>query len=1177
MFKNSPFVKGKESKNIVGRVVEVGGNQNDENVDPSYKSKGSKSTQKIVSSVSRIFGASPYKKTSTTRTPGRKLLKKLVCTPGKARSVPGTSATDIDELGAFPSISRSYSVDEAREISSIQASIANQKLSSPPKLARRILEEEDMNRNMRSNQMMQATRTAQNHHISHKRVDEALVAASDRASANDDMIFMTHSSSSSEDADYRNENESSQMPRTEYSSPYSSPQQHSSQSNGGRFAMRSSPGMSIPTPAMGRLNSNGGLSNGISGSEVPFPHPLGSIQDSPMDKMNSSTPNPRNLNSQFEEEDDDDAFLPDDFINPKENQSTQGGEKFTQEQVEQQIRDAIRKERLALRKEHEIETNELRSEFEQVLLQSGTQWQNENVKVEASLQKLLKEEKHKTSELVNQTQSLQENLNEVETERELLNRKVLELERIGEAMAQAASYNAELDALENEDRTLVDRIAYLGSRFQGFGSLAREKDASEKRNAELSEEVRALKESSEQSQSQLEQAMEVVNLLKGKLAELPSVDPEEIRNSKIEVENLRNLRVVAGKGFEALQTQLSHIIEEHKDCMSPRKQRLSLDVSPPVGETDILKVNYDKSQEQLKSMGKVLKRYRTQRDDFKAELELAEERHVSAIEIAVKESTQHLKDEIQSLKEENEAIQQKKQDIGEKMAEEMKNHMEDLKRSHEEEVRKLREMLEKQTRSAEEKQETMKAEFETNVTEMKMNHEQKMNSLTQEMSELRSNQNDELSRAKTNADKEIDSIRNELDRIRTDFEDEKLELQEQKAAECKALEDQIKSMSELHKEELELTAAESLEQIDSLKEQISKLEADLLAKASEGLTKGDFEQMKSGLEDDLQKAKAEQDRLLVQLKSLQEAKDAEAEKSNSLESQILEIKSESAAAIEKVKSDYDRQIHEVKSEHASESDELLTQLDLIEAEAAQRFQSAQENLNEKDAVITALGSQLAVSEAKVASTSQQYEALKKEIDSLRNDLLVVTASNESSEKEIAKLIQQHEKEIEEQVALRESACNEAREEMIALAEGQLAERNQYYQALKKELDNSQSKTAVLERDLRFTKKELDEIGKRHDAREADLRDELAQCKASIATEEAKRKRAEKIHQAELERARQAEMDMKEKYDESKKTSHSIQKTLAKLVTEKQVLEQELAEVTAISEELATICEKNKLM
>lgn len=82
---------------------------------------------------------------------------------------------------------------------------------------------------------------------------------------------------------------------------------------------------------------------------------------------------------------------------------------------------------------------------------------------------------------------------------------------------------------------------------------------------------------------------------------------------------------------------------------------------------------------------------------------------------------------------------------------------------------------------------------------------------------------------------------------------------------------------------------------------------------------------------------------------------------------------------------------------------------------------------------------------------------------------------------------------------------------------------------------------------------------------------------ALATKEANRIRKEKLHQADLDKAREAEKAMRAKFEESQATSHSIQKTLAALVTDKQRLEQELSEVTAISEELATLCEKNKLM
>ena len=77
----------------------------------------------------------------------------------------------------------------------------------------------------------------------------------------------------------------------------------------------------------------------------------------------------------------------------------------------------------------------------------------------------------------------------------------------------------------------------------------------------------------------------------------------------------------------------------------------------------------------------------------------------------------------------------------------------------------------------------------------------------------------------------------------------------------------------------------------------------------------------------------------------------------------------------------------------------------------------------------------------------------------------------------------------------DKACDEAREETIVLAEKQLEDRQDLYKAIKKELDNAHSKISVLERDLRFSKKETEEMNRRHEGLEADLRDELAQTKA----------------------------------------------------------------------------------
>ena len=1104
MFKNVPFIKDKEgSKKIVGRVVDVEGKEIDENCDTTNnESKSSSSVQSqkstLSSSVSRIFGASPYKKASTTRTPGRKLLKKLICTPGKSRSFPDTSVTDIDDFGGFiPKInstelilSRSTSSDEAKETSSFRASYSSQMPSSPPRLASQFLEGEEEY----MDQMSKTKMTASTHHMSHERVDEALVEASNRSGVDDDMIFQTNSSSDDDTADYRNESEDN-------ASIYSSPQQyerHSSPPKSDQFAMRS-PGMSIPTPAIARQTSDDGFANGFSGSEPPFPHPLRGIHDSPMNEMNATTPNPKNLSTQFEEHDNEDAFLPNDFVNHSTSPKQDGGP-FTLEQVERKIREAKRTERLHLRKQHEQAMEECQREFEKVMFDSGSQWKRDADEQEARYEKLLKDERHKTSlkhhELINKAQSLQdvkENMKEVEAERELLNRRVRDLENTEEKMATATFQKTELESLRKEKRNAENRISELESELQqGVDLLSREKEDSDQKASELSEQFRVLTESSEQSQSQLKQALEAVALLKGQLAETPSVDPEELRTSKLEIENLRNLRAEDEIEIQALQSQLGQIIEEHKDAITPKKKNQSRIESPCVGAIDMLRVDYDKAQEQLKSMGKVLKRYKTERDDLKENIDEIEERHVSAIEIAVKLATHDQKEKFQLLNEENEALRQKKQDIGEKMVEEMKSHMEDLKRNHEEEIKRLREYLDDQIKTAEDKQDTMRDEFEMDSNELKKNYEKKIESLIEEMNTIRSNQNDELSIAKTNSKEEIDSVQSELHQLKTKFENEKIELMKEKTAESEAFENQIKSMNEMHSEELELVAIESREEIDGLKKNINDLEMNLQTRSS------DFKKMKSNFEDELTEAKAEKDRLMIQINFLREEKDAEIKKSSQFEAQIVKIQSENAARIENVREEYDRQIHDVKSEHASESDELLTQLDLIEAEAAQRFKNAESTVTEKDAVITALGSQLAESESRVASTSKEYETLKEEIEYLRSDLEVVTASYESSQKEIGALIERHEKEVADQIALRESACNEAREEMIALAEGQLAERQEYYQALKRELDNAQSKISVLERDLRFATKEMDEMGKRHDAREADLRDELAQSKAGMS-------------------------------------------------------------------------------
>jgi len=1208
MFKKVPTpFKGtkKRSKDIVGRVVEVDGKEIDENHNSSNNSVKSSSSfpkSKFPSSASRIFGASPFKKTSTTRTPGRKFLKKLICTPGKARSFPDTSISEIDDFGVYIpnnstsglTLSRSISSEETKETKGIKASYSGQMPHSPPNLARKILEGNNSNQVLDSENTMKSTTKTQSEQISNsidsgKIVDDALVAASNSSDLKDDIIFLSNSTSSDE---YDRRSESDMMPRVKSSSPYASPMRFERQSSPSKtddITMKA-PGFSIPTPAMAkpRENSNGSYVGNFTGSALPFPHPLRSIYSSPTERINATTPNPKDLSTNFEECEDDDAFLPNDFVVPCNNAKKDEVTYCTHEEVERMITQAKREERISLRKQHEEDIEERQKEFERVLIESGSQWKKDADEQEARYQKLLKEERHKTSlkhhELINKARSLQDindNLKEVEAERELLNLRVRDLETSEEKINEAKIQ--EIQSVRNDNKNAKNRILELTSELESVDPLRKEKEAAEHKVAELSERLQLLTESDVQSQNKIEEAHDEISLLRGQLAKLPTIDHEEIRSFKLEVESLRSLRAEDGKEIQALQNKLSEIVDEHQDVLTPQKKGINSDRfgSTCVVEIDTLRVDYDKAQVQLRAMGKILKRYKNEKDSIKTKMQELEKQHVQAIKIAVQQAIQDQKEKIQLLMEENEVLRQQPKDIGEKIIEEMKNHIEDLKRAHEVEILELRGSLDKEIKNAEEHEKALKAQFDIENKKLKENYDKQIDSLNEKSDQNVQDKNKELSLLQSSSKEEIDSLQDELRKIKIESENEKIEIINSKEEELKTLENQIESMNKLHNEELELVAFERREEVENLKEKNNELTKELDSKTSGTITEDVVNNIKSDFEKTLQerdeKVKAEKSQLATKISSLKEVRDAETEKAMKFEAELNRIQTQNAARIEEVKNEYERKISEVKSEHAIDSDKFFAELDLFEAEATQRLKNAQAAVSEKDAVITALGSQFAESESRCATSSKEYGILKEEVEALRSDLEIVTSANELSQNNISSLIERHKKEIEEQISLREGACNEAREEMIALAEGQLAERQEYYQALKRELDNALSKISVLERDLRFAKKELEEMNKRQEAREADLKDELAQSKAAIATKDANLTRAEKVHEAELNRVREAEMTMKSKFEEAQATSHSVQKTLASLVTEKQRLERELEEVTAISEELATLCEKNKLM
>jgi DNA repair exonuclease SbcCD ATPase subunit len=282
---------------------------------------------------------------------------------------------------------------------------------------------------------------------------------------------------------------------------------------------------------------------------------------------------------------------------------------------------------------------------------------------------------------------------------------------------------------------------------------------------------------------------------------------------------------------------------------------------------------------------------------------------------------------------------------------------------------------------------------------------------------------------------------------------------------------------------------------------------------------------------------------------------------NRLEKQISELEArlgETEAKSESDKLDCDRQLREIQTRHRREIDELTAELDLFEAENVENIRKLQESLKDKEAVISAMGSQLAEAESRFASTIENQHLLQCKIKELQEDLR--KANDEKAAKE---------QEVTEQIVLKEKAIEDVANELTAKAEKQFEERNELYRVLKKKFDEATSKISILERDTRFAKKELDELKKRHEAREADLKDELAQAKAAIAKSEAILARAEKNHRAELQLS-------KEDLDAAKATSEQIQKSLALVVHEKEKLAAEVVDLKNISEELMAMVEERGL-
>jgi hypothetical protein len=324
---------------------------------------------------------------------------------------------------------------------------------------------------------------------------------------------------------------------------------------------------------------------------------------------------------------------------------------------------------------------------------------------------------------------------------------------------------------------------------------------------------------------------------------------------------------------------------------------------------------------------------------------------------------------------------------------------------------------------------------------------------------------------KLELDAKIDALETSLSRERDAHE-------EGKKVHAKEIEVMRNEKDDLEKEFLELK--------DSLETERKEWKTSLESKQEEMQSR--YENMIQELEDRLKKQQHDFDNEKHEIMVMQ--RDASA-KEKELGERLVALEQQ----VHMDKEEYAKELQQVRDKHTTEIDEMLAQLDLVEAENNQKYEAKLESIKQKEAIITALGAQLTEAAARTRALEDERQLDIAGVEAAREEADIARAASRSLQMSLDQLRSDHRKELEEERRKREEACQQVKEEMIAAAEEQFGKANKHYVKLKHEYDSTIIKIGRIERELKSSKRELDSCKKEQAAREVEMRAELAQLKA----------------------------------------------------------------------------------
>lgn len=442
--------------------------------------------------------------------------------------------------------------------------------------------------------------------------------------------------------------------------------------------------------------------------------------------------------------------------------------------------------------------------------------------------------------------------------------------------------------------------------------------------------------------------------------------------------------------------------------------------------------------------------------------------------------------------------------------------------------------------------------------------------------------------------------RTQLEELTSKFDVERREImdrEEMARSEVTNLAGQIKLLSE--------NTAELQIEIDEFKKLLQKSENELnnertiFKQKEEDMWckhKHELQQLREALNEQLE---AERKAMETELHDVQASQQSQSDR----EKELLEKLSRLEIASRKEKDAFDTRVADVQKEHTVQIDEMLAQLDLIEAEHSERYSSLEESVDQKDAIISALGKQLAETTNRKTILEAEHETNVHKLKTTEEELTLCLHGTTELEATVDMLRAEKKEAVEDERKKGETICEKVRNETIAEAEAQFNTANEHYMTLKHEYDGAVDKISKLEKDLKLVRREVESAKSAEASRVAEVAADLAQSRAgksfyasclenpfsnlctnllffpnakALATAEATAARRVNEFRAKIEVTQAMFRDTQTKLDESNAARHATNLGLATLVTEKEKLIKENKDLNAVCEELMAMVEGGNL-